>query len=76
MGPYIVKMIGYVKRLVSLGMILDNDLAIDFVLQSLLNLYRAFITNYVMIEKEKNFFKLLRLLRIIELEIRNLLICF
>lgn len=36
-GPHEVKMIGYIKRLASLGMIMNNELANDLVLQSLLN---------------------------------------
>lgn len=51
-GPHEVKMIGYIKRLASLGMIMNNELANDLVLQSLLNSYRTFITNYLISEKK------------------------
>lgn len=63
MGPHVVKMIGYTKRLTLLGMVMDNDLVIGFILHSLLDSYRIFITTYLMSEKEKFLSKLLGLLR-------------
>lgn len=65
-GPHVIKMIGYIKCLASLGMIMDNDLAINLVFQSLLNSYRTFITNYLISEKEKSLSELLGLPKTIE----------
>lgn len=59
MGPHVVKMISYTKRLTLLGMVMDNDLVIGFILHSLLDSYRIFITTYLMSEKEKFLSKLL-----------------
>lgn len=33
-GPYVVQIIGYIKRLVSLGFIMNNELVIDLILKS------------------------------------------
>lgn len=59
-------MISYIKWLALLRKIIDNDLAIDLIFQSLLDSYDIFITNYLMGEMEKSIPKLLRLLSTVE----------
>lgn len=66
-----VKMIGYIKWLASLGMIIDNDSVIDLVLYSFSNLNGTFIINYLMSEKEKSLPELLGHLRIVEQEVKK-----
>jgi hypothetical protein len=47
-GPHVIKMVSYTKRLEKLGFPLGQELANDFILVSFLPSYRNFILNYHM----------------------------
>ena len=43
-----LKMYGYIERLARLGYVMDVELSIDLILQSLSNSYASFVLNYQM----------------------------
>ncbi|VFQ60818.1 unnamed protein product [Cuscuta campestris] len=47
-GPHVLKMIGYITNLEKLGFSLQKELAADLILQSLPELYKGFVMNYMM----------------------------
>lgn len=60
-----VKIISYIKRLLRLGFIINNELVTNLVLQSLPKSWANFITNFNLNKKEKSFEELymLRIVR-------------
>ncbi|KAI3669061.1 hypothetical protein L6452_40282 [Arctium lappa] len=65
-APHVHKMVGYIKRLKGLGFPLRNELAIDFVLQSLPDSYHQFVMNYKIQDLESSLPELLNMLRTVE----------
>ena len=68
-GPHVLKMIGYIEKLETFGTSLDNDLAIDLVLQSLPDSYSQFIFNMGM--NKKTLPELLTVLQTVEQDIKR-----
>ncbi|XP_021293401.1 uncharacterized protein LOC110423508 [Herrania umbratica] len=46
--PHVLKMIGLIERLGQLGLVMDHELSIDFVLQPLLDNFSQFVLNFHM----------------------------
>ncbi|KAL4334613.1 hypothetical protein GQ457_07G009640 [Hibiscus cannabinus] len=65
-GAHVIKMMGYIQTLEKLGFALNDELAIDVVLQSLLDSFSQFILNFNMNEIEKTLPQLLGMLRTAE----------
>ncbi|XP_031280706.1 uncharacterized protein LOC116139187 [Pistacia vera] len=64
--PHVIKMIGYIQRLEILGFVMDVELSMDIVMQSLLDSFSQFILNFNMNAMEKTLSELLRLLKTME----------
>jgi hypothetical protein len=67
----VIKMVGYTQRLEKLGFPLGQELAIDFILASLLPNYGNFISNYHMHGAEKGLNELCGMLKIAESDIKK-----
>ncbi|KAK9036819.1 hypothetical protein V6N11_021746 [Hibiscus sabdariffa] len=65
-GVHVIKMMGYIQTLEKMGFALNDELAIDVVLQSLLDSFSQFILNFNMNEIEKTLPQLLGMLRTAE----------
>ncbi|KAL4281419.1 hypothetical protein GQ457_03G015150 [Hibiscus cannabinus] len=65
-GAHVIKMMGYIQTLEKLGFALNDELAIDLVLQSLPDCFSQFILNFNMNEIEKTLPQLLGMLRTAE----------
>ncbi|KAK9033244.1 hypothetical protein V6N11_018279 [Hibiscus sabdariffa] len=65
-GAHVIKMMGYIQTLEKLGFALNDELAIDVVLQSLPESFNQFILNFNMNEIEKTLPQLLGMLRTAE----------
>ena len=65
-GLHVLKMIGLTEKIASLGFIMDHELSIDLVLQSLPYLFNDFVVNYYMNKVESTLLELLSLLTITE----------
>ncbi|KAL4351861.1 hypothetical protein GQ457_06G015580 [Hibiscus cannabinus] len=65
-GTHVIKMMGYIQTLEKLGFALNDELAIDVVLQSLPDRFSQFILNFNMNEIEKTLPQLLGMLRTAE----------
>ncbi|VFQ93093.1 unnamed protein product [Cuscuta campestris] len=65
-GPHVLKMIGYITNLEKLGFSLQKELATDLILQSLPELYKGFVMNYMMHDLDKPFRELLKMLQTAE----------
>ncbi|KAL4386179.1 hypothetical protein GQ457_09G016860 [Hibiscus cannabinus] len=65
-GAHVIKMMGYIQALEKLGFALNDELAIDVVLQSLPDSFSQFILNFNMNEIEKTLPQLLGMLRTVE----------
>ncbi|KAK9033674.1 hypothetical protein V6N11_049860 [Hibiscus sabdariffa] len=65
-GAHVIKMMGYIQTLEKLGFALNDELAIDVVLQSLPDSFSQFILNFNMNEIEKTLPQLLGILRTAE----------
>ncbi|KAK9008737.1 hypothetical protein V6N11_075620 [Hibiscus sabdariffa] len=65
-GAHVIKMMGYIQTLEKLGFALNDELAIDVILQSLPDSFSQFILNFNMNEIEKTLPQLLGMLRTIE----------
>ena len=70
-GPYVLKMIGYIENLQMLGFPLGQELATDLILQSLRESYNQFVLNYNMNEIDKPLPELLSMLRTVELNLKK-----
>ncbi|VFQ73494.1 unnamed protein product [Cuscuta campestris] len=65
-GPHVLKMIGYITNLEKLGFSLQKELATDLILQSLPELYKGFVMNYMMHDLDKPLPELLKMLQTAE----------
>ncbi|KAK9036844.1 hypothetical protein V6N11_021769 [Hibiscus sabdariffa] len=65
-GAHVIKMMGYIQTLEKLGFALNDELAIDVVLQSLSDSFSQFILNFNMNEIEKTLPQSLGMLRTVE----------
>ncbi|VFQ80902.1 unnamed protein product [Cuscuta campestris] len=65
-GPQVLKMIGYITNLEKLGFSLQKELATDLILQSLPELYKGFVMNYMMHDLDKPLPELLKILQTAE----------
>ncbi|KAL4384143.1 hypothetical protein GQ457_15G023460 [Hibiscus cannabinus] len=65
-GAHVIKMMGYIQTLEKLGFALNNELAIDVVLQSLPDSFGQFVLNFNMNEINKTMPQLLGMLRTAE----------
>ncbi|VFQ63922.1 unnamed protein product [Cuscuta campestris] len=65
-GPHVLKMIGYITNLEKLRFSLQKELATDLILQSLPELYKGFVMNYMMHDLDKPLLELLKMLQIVE----------
>ncbi|KAK8609538.1 hypothetical protein V6N13_061986 [Hibiscus sabdariffa] len=65
-GAHVIKMMGYIQTLEKLGFPLNDELAIDVVLQSLSNSFNQFMLNFNMNEINKTLPQLLGMLRTAE----------
>ncbi|XP_074323451.1 uncharacterized protein LOC141660370 [Apium graveolens] len=70
-GPHVLKMIGYMEYLVTLGSAIGLEARIDQILQSLNNNYAQFIMNYNMNEIDKTPTELLAMLKTVETNIQK-----
>ena len=71
-GNHVLKMIGYIENLESLGFPLSQELATDLVFQLLPESYNQFIMNYNMNEIAKTFPELLSMLRTAEQNLKKI----
>ncbi|KAL4366838.1 hypothetical protein GQ457_05G023820 [Hibiscus cannabinus] len=65
-GAHVIKMMSYIQMLEKLGFALNDELAIDVVLQSLSDSFNQFVLNFNMNEINKTLPQLLGMLRIAE----------
>ena len=65
-GLHVFKMIGLIEKLASLGFIMDYELSIDLVLQSLPQSYNGFMVNYYINKVKLTLPELLSLLTTVE----------
>ncbi|KAK8582336.1 hypothetical protein V6N13_032090 [Hibiscus sabdariffa] len=65
-GAHVIKMMGYIQTLEKLGFALNDELAIDVVLQSLSDSFNQFVLNFNMNEINKTLPQLLAMLRTTE----------
>ena len=65
-SAHVLKMIGFIEKLSSLGFIMDHELSIDLVLQSLPDSYSQFIMNFNMNKIECTLPELLNMLKTVE----------
>ncbi|KAL4323794.1 hypothetical protein GQ457_11G030890 [Hibiscus cannabinus] len=65
-GAHVIKMMGYIQALEKLGFPLNDELAIDVVLQSLPDSFNQFVLNFNMNEINKTLPQLLGMLRTAE----------
>ncbi|VFQ70826.1 unnamed protein product, partial [Cuscuta campestris] len=65
-GPHVLKMIGYITNLEKLRFSLQKELATDLILQSLPELYKGFVMNYMMHDLDKPLPELLKMLQTAE----------
>ncbi|KAK8559961.1 hypothetical protein V6N12_012772 [Hibiscus sabdariffa] len=65
-GAHVIKMMGYIQTLEKLGFALNNELAVDVVLQSLPDSFNQFVLNFNMNEINKTLPQLLGMLRTAE----------
>ncbi|KAK8685820.1 hypothetical protein V6N13_124854 [Hibiscus sabdariffa] len=62
-GAHVIKMMGYIQTLEKLGFALNDELAVDVVLQSLPDSFNQFVLNFNMNEINKTLPQLLGMLR-------------
>ncbi|XP_031269170.1 uncharacterized protein LOC116127678 [Pistacia vera] len=62
-GPHVLKVIRYIKRLETLGFVVNEKLQCDLILQSLPDSYSPFIMNFNMNMMVKSMLELLNMLR-------------
>ncbi|KAK8547478.1 hypothetical protein V6N12_031615 [Hibiscus sabdariffa] len=65
-GAHVIKMMGYIQTLEKLGFALNDELAVDVVLQSLPDSFNQFVLNFNMNEINKTLPQLLGMLRTVE----------
>ncbi|XP_017980986.1 PREDICTED: uncharacterized protein LOC108663015 [Theobroma cacao] len=69
--PHVLKMIRLIERLGQLGLVMDHELSIDLVPQSLLDSFSQFVLNFHMNRLEATLPKLLNMLDTVERSIRK-----
>ncbi|KAK8502801.1 hypothetical protein V6N12_073851 [Hibiscus sabdariffa] len=70
-GAHVIKMMGYIQMLEKLGFALNNELAIDVILQSLPDSFNQFVLNFNMNEINKTLPQLLGMLRTAESNLKK-----
>lgn len=65
-GPHVLKMIGYSENLARLGFVLEQELVVDLVLQSLPESFNGFVQNFLMNDMDKTLPQLAAMLRTAE----------
>ena len=70
-GPHVLKMIGYIKYLDTLGSPISPEYQIDLILQSLNSRYSQLVINYNMNEIDRTPTTLLAMLRTVEINIKK-----
>jgi hypothetical protein len=70
-GSHVLKMIGYIERLETLGFVMEGELSMDLILQSLPESFSPFIMYFNMNNVEKIFSKLLNMLKTAEQYIKG-----
>jgi hypothetical protein len=70
-SPHVIKIMGYIETLDKLGCKLNDDLATDVILQSLLTSYEPFIINFHMNDMDKTVSELLMMLKTAEDSIKK-----
>ena len=71
MGPHVIKMVGYTHTLEKLGFPIGQELATDFILESLLPSYGSFISNYHMHGMDKGLNELCGMLKTAKTNIKK-----
>ena len=66
-----LKMNGYIKRLDSLGFVMDAELSIDLILQSLPDSYASFVLNYQMNKITTTIPEIINMLKTAEDAVKN-----
>ena len=66
MKAHTLKMIEWIEKLATLGFVMDHDLCVDFILQSLPESYSQFVMNYNMNKIEGTFENLFNMLKTAE----------
>ena len=62
-GPHVLKIINLIKKLAWLGFLMDHELSVDLVLQSLSSIFSQFVLNYNMNKLEASLPELLNMLQ-------------
>ncbi|XP_074376943.1 uncharacterized protein LOC141718454 [Apium graveolens] len=70
-GPHVLKMIGYMEYLGTMGSAIGPEAQIDLILQSLNKNYAQFVMNYNMNEIDKTLMELLAMLKTIDINIQK-----
>ncbi|KAK8635179.1 hypothetical protein V6N13_023056 [Hibiscus sabdariffa] len=65
-GAHVIKMMGYIQTLEKLGFLLNDELAIDVIMESLPDSFNEFVLNFNMNEINKTLPQLLGMLRTAE----------
>ena len=65
-SPHVLKIKGYLDHLEKLGLPISQELAIDIIIQTLLDAYDGFIMNYNMYNMEKTNSELHEMLKTVE----------
>ena len=68
---HVLKMIEWIEKLTRLGMVLQDNLCVDLMLQSLLDFFSQFIINFNMNKLEVTLLELLNMLREAESTIKK-----
>ena len=71
-SPHVLKMKGYLDHLKKLGLPISQELAIDIILQTLLDAYDGFVMNYNMHNMEKTILSCTGCLRLLNITLRLL----
>ena len=70
-SPHVLKMKGYLEHLDKLGLKIEQELAVDIILQSLPEVYDGFIMNFNMHSMDKTVSELYGMLKTIEKNIKS-----
>ena len=70
-GPHVLKMIGYIEKLATLGFMMDFELSIDLILQSLPDSFSQFVMNFNMNNMERTLSQLMNMLKTAEADMKK-----
>ncbi|KAL3715987.1 hypothetical protein ACJRO7_007707 [Eucalyptus globulus] len=70
-NDHALKMIWHIEELARLNLVMDNELAVDLILQSLPNSFSGFVQNFHMHKMEKTLAELHSMLVVYEKEMHN-----